>query len=245
MLRQYQHKWRLFIVDLTYSKPLMTESRFTQDWDNHPCLLSPDPASLTFAMDTPPLKLGILASGSGSNFEAIAQAIADQRLAAQIQVVIYNNPGAKVQERAQRWQVPAQLLNHRDYPSREALDLAIVQCLQAHRVDWLIMAGWMRVATPVLLDAFPRRALNIHPSLLPSFPGIHAVEQALAKGVKVTGCTVHYVVPEVDSGPILIQAVVPVLADDDAEHLHARIQVQEHRILPLAIQIAAQSQIRP
>lgn len=214
----------------------MTESLFTQE-----CLLSPNPADLMLAADYPPLKLGILASGSGSNFEAIAQAIADQKLSAQIQVVIYNNPGAKVQERAQRWQVPSQLLNHRDYPSREALDLAIVQTLQSHRVDWLIMAGWMRVATPVLLDAFPRRALNIHPSLLPSFPGIRAVEQALAKGVKVTGCTVHYVVPEVDSGPILIQAVVPVLPDDDAERLHARIQVQEHRILPLAIQIAAQN----
>lgn len=186
-----------------------------------------------------PLKLGLMASGSGSNVEAIAQAIADGKLNAQIQVVVYNNPDAKVAARADRWGVTKILLNHRHFASREALDQAIVETMQAHQVDWVIMAGWMRIVTQVLIDAFPSRILNIHPSLLPSFPGAHAIEQALQAGVKITGCTVHYVELKVDSGPILIQAAVPVLPDDTLDSLHQRIQVQEHRIFPLAIALAA------
>lgn len=180
-----------------------------------------------------------MASGSGSNFEAIAQAIADQQLHAQIQVVIYNNPGAKVIERTQRWQVPGVLLNHRDFDSREELDQAIAATLHQHQVEWVIMAGWMRRVTQVLIDAFPQRILNIHPSLLPSFPGIRAVEQALNAGVKISGCTVHIVELEVDQGPIVMQAAVPVLPHDTPETLQARVQVQEHRIYPLAIAQAA------
>jgi phosphoribosylglycinamide formyltransferase 1 len=182
-----------------------------------------------------PLRLGVMASGAGSNLEAIAQAIADQRLHAQIQVVIYNNPEAQAAARADCWGIPSVLLNHREFTSREALDQAIVQVLQQHQVDWVIMAGWMRVVTHVLLDAFPDRVLNLHPSLLPSFPGVRAVEQALAAGVKITGCTVHLVRLTVDSGPIIIQAAVPVLANDTPETLHQRIQVQEHQIYPMAI----------
>lgn len=186
-----------------------------------------------------PVKLGILASGSGSNFEAIAQAIADGLLNAKIQVLIYNNPGIKAAARAERWNVPAILLNHRDFKRRQDLDAKIVQTLQEYDVEWVILAGWMRIITPVFIDAFPNRIINIHPSLLPSFKGIGAVEQALAAGVKITGCTVHLVVPEVDSGPILIQAAVPVLPDDTPETLHARIQVQEHKIMVEAIALAA------
>lgn len=188
----------------------------------------------------PPLKLGVMASGTGSNFEAIAEAIATGQLHAQIRVVIYNNPAAGVATRAAKRGIPAILLNHREFSSREALDQTIVQTLKDHDVDWVIMAGWMRLVTPILINAFPDRVLNIHPSLLPSFKGVHAVEQALAAGVKFTGCTVHLVVPEVDSGPILIQAVVPVLPEDTPESLQARIQVQEHQIFPRAIAIAAQ-----
>lgn len=187
-----------------------------------------------------PLKLGIMASGNGSNFEAIAVAIASQQLNAQIQVLIYNNPGIKAAARAEKWGVPAVLLNHRDYKRREDLDSAIVEALRQYEVKWLVMAGWMRVVTSLLIDAFPDRIINIHPSLLPSFKGVRAVEQALAAGVKISGCTVHLVRPEVDSGPILIQAAVPVLPDDTPETLQARIQVQEHRILPQAIALAAQ-----
>ncbi len=187
-----------------------------------------------------PLKLGIMASGSGSNFEAIAQAIADEQLNAQIEVLIYNNPLAKAAIRAANRGVDAVLLNHRDYGSREAFDGAIVKTLQQYDIDWVIMAGWMRLVTPVLIDAFTDKIINIHPSLLPSFKGINAVEQALASGVKITGCTVHLVCLEVDSGSILIQAAVPVLPEDTVETLHARIQIQEHIILPQAIALAAQ-----
>lgn len=209
--------------------------------DSTVSIVSPEmPSTPTHTM--PLLKLGVMASGSGSNFEAIAQAIAEGQLNAQIQVLIYNNPGAKAATRADRLGIAAVLLNHREFTSREALDTAIVQTFQQHGVDWVIMAGWMRLITPVLIDAFPGRILNIHPSLLPSFKGVHAVDQALKAGVKIAGCTVHYVVPEVDSGEIIIQAAVPVLPDDTPETLQARIQVQEHRIYPQAIALAAQQQ---
>lgn len=186
-----------------------------------------------------PLKLGIMASGSGSNFEAVAEAITSQQLNAKIQVLIYNNPGIKAITRAENWGVPAVLINHRDYKKREDLDSKIVETLQQYKVDWVVMAGWMRLVTPVLIDAFSDRIINIHPSLLPSFKGVRAVEQALEAGVKITGCTVHLVRLEVDSGPILVQAAVPILPNDTPETLHARIQVQEHLILPQGIALAA------
>ena len=178
-----------------------------------------------------------MASGNGSNFEVIAQAIADGKINAQIQVLIYNNPGAKAVVRAENWGVKSVLLNHRDYKNRGKFDSQVVQILQQYDVEFVIMAGWMRLVTKVLIDAFPNRMINIHPSLLPSFKGVQAVEQALVAKVKITGCTVHLVSLEVDSGEILIQAAVPVLPDDTSETLHARIQVQEHRILPMAISL--------
>lgn len=188
-----------------------------------------------------PLQLGVMASGSGSNFESLLEAIAAGKLHARINVLIYNNPGAKVAARAQRWGIPAILLNHRDYKKRRPeFDAAIVETLKEHGVQWVIMAGWMRIVTEIILSAFPNRVINIHPSLLPSFRGIRGVEEALEAGVKITGCTVHLANLEVDTGPILVQAAVPVLPDDTPESLHARIQVQEHRILPQAIALAAQ-----
>lgn len=187
-----------------------------------------------------PLKLGVMASGSGSNFEAIATAINQGSLNAQIELVIYNNPEAKVAERASRLGIATQLLDHRTFETREALDEAIAQALNTAGVEWIVMAGWMRRVTQRLISAFPQRILNIHPSLLPSFPGVRAVEQALEAGVKVAGCSVHFVELVVDSGPIVMQAAVPVLADDSVETLQARIQMQEHRIFPLAITLAAQ-----
>ncbi|MBD2415683.1 phosphoribosylglycinamide formyltransferase [Nostoc calcicola FACHB-389] len=186
-----------------------------------------------------PLKLGIMASGNGSNFDVVAQAIQNEQLNAKIQVLIYNNPTAKAAVRAASRGVEAVLLNHRDYKNREKFDEKIVQTLRQYDVEWVILAGWMRLLTSVFIDAFPNRIINIHPSLLPSFKGIHAVEQALASGVKITGCTVHIACLEMDSGPILMQAAVPVLPDDTPETLHARIQIQEHRILPMAIALAA------
>lgn len=179
--------------------------------------------------------LGVLASGSGSNLEAIATAIHNGQLQAKIAVVIYNEPDAFAKHRAEKFGIPAILVNHRDYKSRKALDLAIIDILNQYNVHLVIMAGWMRIVTQALIDAFPERILNIHPSLLPSFKGIHAIEQAFNYGVKITGCTVHLLSLEVDSGKILQQAAVPILTDDTLEDLQKRIQVQEHIIYPAAI----------
>jgi phosphoribosylglycinamide formyltransferase 1 len=210
-----------------------SRSSYPQGVVSSPVIISPDvPLILT---PNAPLRLGVLASGSGSNLEAIAQSIAHQSLPAQIQVLVYNNPNAGAAARADRFGIPRVLLNHRDFASRELLDGAIVETLHQHQVEWVIMAGWMRVVTPVLIEAFPQQILNIHPSLLPSFPGIRAIEQALAAGVKITGCTVHRVIAAVDSGEIIIQAAVPVLPGDTPETLGRRIQVQEHVIFPRAI----------
>ncbi len=179
--------------------------------------------------------LAVLASGSGSNLEAIALAIANGKLQAKIAVVIYNEPEAFARQRAEKIGIPATLINHRNYKSRQALDHDIVDILQQYNVELVIMAGWMRIVTRVLIDAFPERILNIHPSLLPSFKGINAIEQAFSYGVKITGCTVHLLSLEVDSGKILKQAAVPILPDDTLEDLQKRIQVQEHIIYPEAI----------
>ena len=196
-----------------------------------------------FMAENPPadakIKLGLMASGSGSNVEVIAEAIAIGKLNAEISVLIYNNPGAKVVERAERYGIPAILLNHRDYKRRQDLDAKIVETLREYDVELVVMAGWMRIVTEVLFNAYSDRVINLHPSLLPSFRGAHAVEDALKAGVKITGCTVHIARLEVDNGPILIQAAVPILPDDTPDTLHARIQVQEHQIFPQAIAIAA------
>lgn len=204
-------------------------------------LISPNLSSVPdlYTVEVPPLQLGIMASGSGTNFEAVAKAISEGKLNAEIKVLIYNNPQAEVKERAAKYHIPAVLIDHRKYQQREDLDQEIVTVLQAYGVDWVIMAGWMRIITSVLLNGYPDRVINIHPSLLPSFKGIRAIEQALAAKVKITGCTVHLVSLEVDSGAIIMQAAVPILPDDTLETLHARIQVQEHNILPRAIALAA------
>jgi phosphoribosylglycinamide formyltransferase 1 len=201
-------------------------------------LISPD-LSVLSRVKSPPLQLGVMASGSGTNFAAVAKAIADGKLNAKIKVLIYNNPRAKVKERAEEYKIPSVLLDHRVYQSREKLDREIVAVFKDYGVDWVVMAGWMRITTQVLLDGYPKRVINIHPSLLPSFKGIKAIEQALQAQVKITGCTVHLVSLEVDSGEIIMQAAVPVLSNDTLDTLHARIQVQEHQILPQAIAIAA------
>lgn len=208
-------------------------------------LISPDISSSSLSGDrnTAPLQLGIMASGSGTNFEAVAKAIASGHLNAVIRVVIYNNPQAKVRQKAEKYNIPTVLINHRHYSSRENLDQEIVTVLKSYGVEWVIMAGWMRIITQVLLDGYPNHVINIHPSLLPSFKGIRAIDQALAAQVKITGCTVHLVNLEVDSGKIIMQAAVPILADDTLEALHSRIQQQEHLILPQAIAIAAKKSL--
>ncbi len=202
------------------------------------------PISIPTTTERPPLILGIMASGSGSNFEAVAEAIDRGNLNAKIAVLIHNKPEIKAIDRAQSRGIPTVFIDRHAYPTRAELDGAIVKTLQTYEVECVVMAGWMLVITQVLLDAYPDRVVNIHPSLLPSFRGIRAIEQALAAGVKITGCTVHLVSLEVDAGPILVQAAVPVLPDDTAATLHARVQIQEHQILPQAIEILARQPSR-
>lgn len=187
-----------------------------------------------------PLRLGVMASGEGTNFEALVEATREGSLQASVELLVVNNEGCGARVRAERLEVPWRWIDHRAFSSREDLDQALIDALQEASVDLVVMAGWMRIVTSRLIEAFPDRLINIHPSLLPSFRGLDAVGQALASGVCLSGCTVHLVRPEVDSGPILVQAAVPVLPGDDAQRLAARIHRQEHRILPLGVALAAQ-----
>lgn len=177
--------------------------------------------------------MGVLASGSGSNFEALVHRCrqADAPCCEVVQLIV-NRPGCGAIERARDLGVPCELLDHTQYPSREALDRAVVETLQHRNVELVVMAGWMRVVTLVLIEAFPQRLLNIHPSLLPQFRGMHAIRQALEAGVSQTGCTVHDVVQDVDAGPIVGQLEVPVLPDDNESSLSERIHAAEHQLLP-------------
>jgi len=189
------------------------------------------------------MRLGVLASGSGSNLQAILDGCAARRIPAEVAAVICNIPGAKALERAEAAGVPALLLPHRQFASREEYDAQLVATLRRHGVELVCLAGFMRLITPVLLRAFENTILNIHPSLLPAFPGLNAVQKALAAGVRVSGCTVHVVDEGTDSGPIVIQAAVPVLDGDTEETLAARILVQEHRCYPRAISLWAQGRV--
>lgn len=181
--------------------------------------------------------LGVLVSGSGTNLQAIIDAIAEGRIAgAEIGVVVSNVATAKALDRARKAGIDAVVIDHKAHASRASFDAAVVEALRARGVDLVVLAGFMRIVTPVLLDAFPHRVVNIHPALLPAFPGVHAQRQALAYGVRVTGCTVHLVDSGTDTGPILAQATVPVLDDDTEETLTARILEKEHALLPEVVQ---------
>ncbi len=174
-------------------------------------------------------RLGILLSGRGSNFEAIARAVQAGRLPAEIAVVISNRPDAKGLETAREMGLPAVSLPSQGI-ARPEYDQHLVDLLRKHQVDLVCLAGFLRLLTPVMIQAFPSRIINVHPSLLPSFPGLHAQKQALDYGVKLSGCTVHYVIEEMDAGPILAQAAVPVLAGDTEDDLAKRILVAEHQL---------------
>ena len=182
-------------------------------------------------------RLGILLSGRGSNFEAIARNVRSGRLAAEIAVVISNIPSALGIETARGFGLNTVNLPSRGVP-REEYDQLLITELQKHNVDLVCLAGFMRLLSPKFIQAFRGRILNIHPSLLPSFPGLHAQRQALAHGVKISGCTVHFVDEGLDSGPIVLQAAVPVLENDTEETLSARILSEEHRIYTEAIALA-------
>jgi phosphoribosylglycinamide formyltransferase-1 len=189
------------------------------------------------------VNLGVLVSGSGSNLQAIIDNIEAGRLDARIKIIISNAPDVFALERAKKHKIRSLVISHKGYKRREDFDQKIVEALQVHGVELVILAGYMRVVTSVLLRAFPMRVMNIHPALLPSFPGTHVWQAEVDSGVKFAGCTVHFVDEGTDTGPIIIQAVVPVYDDDTAETLNARILKQEHKIFSQAIQLYAEGRL--
>jgi phosphoribosylglycinamide formyltransferase-1 len=189
------------------------------------------------------LKLGVLISGSGSNLQSIIDHIERGSLKAVIKIVISNNPDAYGITRAIKHGISVVALKQEDFKTKQDFDLELIRILKSNDIELVILAGFMRILTSAFLKAFPQKIMNIHPALLPSFPGTHGQKQALEYGVKFSGCTVHFVNEGVDTGPIIIQSVVPVNDDDTEETLAARILKEEHRIYPRAIQLFAEGKI--
>jgi phosphoribosylglycinamide formyltransferase-1 len=187
--------------------------------------------------------IGVLVSGSGTNLQAILDAARRGELGAEVRLVVSNRPGVAALERATAAGVPSLVLPHDAHPTREAYDEALALALREHGVTWVALAGFMRLVSPRLLGAFPGRVVNIHPSLLPAFPGLHAQRQALAYGARVSGCTVHFVDEGCDTGPIIAQAAVPVRPDDDEASLSARILAEEHRLYPAVLRALCEGRV--
>jgi phosphoribosylglycinamide formyltransferase-1 len=187
--------------------------------------------------------LGILISGRGSNLGAILQAVREQRLDARVRTVVSNRAGAAGLALAEQHGVSTRVLPHGAYPDRETYDAVLVETLRGNGVDSVALAGFDRLLTPVFLRAFPGRVVNVHPALLPSFPGLHAQRQALEYGARITGVTVHFVDEQMDHGPIIAQAAVPVLDGDDEDTLAQRVLAEEHRLYPLALQRLARGEL--
>jgi phosphoribosylglycinamide formyltransferase-1 len=182
------------------------------------------------------MDIGVLVSGSGTNLQAILDAVAAGTLSARVAVVVSNVPEAGAIERARAAGVDAVVVDHTAFADRCTFDAAVVKVLRAHGVRLVVLAGFMRLLTDVLLDEFPMQIVNVHPALLPSFPGVHAQRQALDYGVRIAGCTVHFVDRGTDTGPIIAQEAVAVLDDDDEDSLRLRILAREHELLPRALQ---------
>ena len=188
---------------------------------------------------SPKLRIGVLASGFGSNFEALVLAINNGYLSAVIPLIIINNHDSKAINKAEKYNIPYKIINHKDFSSRQDFDLKIIDEFNSVQIEGIVMAGWMRIATNTLIEKYPNRIINIHPSILPSFKGADAIEQALKSGTKITGCTVHIVEKDVDSGPIIIQSAVAISSSDTYKSLKNKIQEREHHILPIGLSIVA------
>jgi phosphoribosylglycinamide formyltransferase-1 len=188
--------------------------------------------------------IGVLISGSGTNLQSIIDAIETKELDAKIQVVLSNRIDAYGLGRAKKHGIPVEVLDHKRFSNREAFDQAVVDILRAREVELVVLAGFMRLLSPVFVAAYSNRIMNIHPALLPAFPGLHVQKKAVEHGVRFSGCTVHFVNEECDEGPIIIQAVVPVFPQDTEESLASRILEQEHRIYPRAIQLYSEGRLR-
>ncbi|MGD0673914.1 MAG: phosphoribosylglycinamide formyltransferase [Polyangiaceae bacterium] len=182
------------------------------------------------------IELGVLASGSGTNLQAILDAIAQHRLDARVAVVLSNVAGAGAIDRARAAGIEATVLEHTKHPDRRAFDAAVLSELRSRGVEFVVLAGFMRLLSEIMIEAFPMKIVNVHPALLPAFPGVHAQKQALDYGVRIAGCTVHFVDSGTDTGPIIAQAAVPVFEDDDEETLRLRILAKEHELLPRVLQ---------
>ena len=190
-----------------------------------------------------PLKIAILASGSGTNAQAMIDKAAQGTLDVSIALIVCNRPGAGVIARAEKAGIPCLVLDHKTFADRESFDACMVQALREAGAELVVLAGYMRLLTPVFLEAFAGRVINIHPALLPSFPGVHGGADACEYGVKISGCTVHFVEEKMDSGPVIIQAAVPVNPGEEVDDLMQRIHAMEHRIYPQAIHWFAQNRI--
>ena len=186
----------------------------------------------------------VLISGDGSNLQALIDRAADPAFGVAVVLVVSDRPQARGLERAGRAGIPTAVVRPADHPDRAAFDRALRDVVATARPDVVCLAGFMRILGPEFVRAFPNRIVNTHPSLLPAFRGAHAVREALAYGVRVSGCTIHLVDEEVDHGPVLLQAVVPVEDGDDEASLHQRIKREEHRLLPLAVQLLAHGRVQ-
>ena len=190
------------------------------------------------------MRVGVLASGSGSNFQALVEALNVESSAARVEVLVCNVPDAKALERAKTLGIEAVVIDHREFRgAREAFDAKVVEALKARNIELVALAGYMRLVTPIFLRGFPGRVINLHPALLPSFPGLHGVKQAIDAGVAIAGCTIHFVDEGTDTGPIIAQAAVKVLPGDDEVSLAARIHREEHRLYPAVVQAIARGQV--
>lgn len=189
------------------------------------------------------IDIGILVSGNGSNLQAIIDSIEAGKLDAAIKVVVSDQANAYALQRAKKHSIPTTVITKKEYPDKKSFDEKVVATLKESNVELVCLAGFMRIITPVFLDAFPMKIINIHPSLLPSFPGLNVQKKAIEHGVKFSGCTVHFVDEGVDSGAIILQAVVPVLDNDTTENLKERILAEEHRVYPKAIGLIAKERL--
>jgi len=189
------------------------------------------------------INIGVLASGRGTNLQAIIEAIEEGKIEGEIKVVISDNPDAYALKRAQQYNIDTRYINFKEFKKREDYDKEIIKTLEEKKVDLVVLAGYMRILTPYFIKTYKNRIMNIHPALLPSFPGLHAQRQAVQYGVKVSGCTVHFVDEGMDSGPIILQQAVEVKDDDSEESLAERILREEHQIFPQAIQLFSQGRL--
>ncbi len=189
-------------------------------------------------------RIGVLISGRGTNLQALIDAQSRGELGGEVVIVISNKSKAQGLERARRAGIKTEIITKKDYPVREEHDRAVVKVLQEHEVDLVVLAGYMRILTEEFINAFPNRIINVHPSLLPAFKGLKAQWQAVEYGVKVSGCTTHFVVPDMDAGPIILQTAVPVYDDDTGETLAERTLPEEHKILVRSVRLFCEDKLR-